>query len=200
MTNCSFVNNTATDNGWGGAGAVSVGVGTAASMTNCSFVSNIATTTHGYASAGAVSVRGSTASMTNCSFVDNMVTGNGWRGAGAVSVQGGTASMTNCSFVNNLGNTSVGGGAVFALSGSTASIAGCTFRKPAEDSKGHNDIYRCVKGQSSYGCESSVPTAVVTFKCPAGTVGESVTMVAQDLLATQLPPATEVVHCTPMLP
>jgi hypothetical protein len=196
---CDFFNNTS--GGRGGAVDIDGTAATSTRIVNCSFVSNTGTTSSGNgAGAGAVSVQGGTASMTNCSFVDNTASGgSGGAGAGALFVQGGTASMTNCSFVNNLGNTSVGGGAVFALSGSTASIAGCTFRKPAEDSKGHNDIRRCVKGQSSCGCDLTAPTAVVTFKCPAGTVGESVTMVAQDLLPTQLPPATEVVHCTPLL-
>jgi hypothetical protein len=138
--------------------------------------------------------------MTNCSFVDNTGASYGAAGAaagaGAVSVSS-KASLLNCRFYNNMGNTSVGGGAVFGTSGSTIAIAGCLFVESAEVGRGHNDVTRCIKGRSSHGCDPSAPSAVVVFSCPAGTTGESMTMAAQDLLPTQLPPAKQLVHCTP---
>jgi hypothetical protein len=62
-------------------------------------------------------------------------------------------------------------------------LAGCEFMLPADLSEGHNDI--------NYYYNS------ITFSCPPGSSGTPVTMKAGVLLsATQLPPTTEIVHCT----
>ena len=66
--------------------------------------------------------------------------------------------------------------------GGSATLAGCKFTVPQSKGNGHNDV-RIYNGGK------------VTFACPPGTTGTPVTIVGKDLLPSELPPSTEIVHC-----
>jgi hypothetical protein len=120
---------------------------------------------------GAVFVdEGSTASFTSCTFTANVVTGTGAR---------------------------YGGGAVFVEASGSATFVGCIFTKPTTAAAGQNDVGRCTAAIPSDYCDDNTAAATVRFACPPGSTGAAVSMSAQDLLATQLPPTKQVVSCTP---
>jgi hypothetical protein len=68
-------------------------------------------------------------------------------------------------------------------------LRGCKFVVPANAGAGNNDLF----------ADNNV-----TFACPPGTEGKAVTFTNKSgkyhLLATQLPPSTEIVHCAPAKP
>jgi hypothetical protein len=83
-----------------------------------------------------------------------------------------------------------GGGAIFAH-GAKVIIISSSFKGGAGS---HTDSVYNFKysGQSD---------ASVTFACPSTSIGAPYTLpVDQQLEASQLPPATELVHCKPKLP
>jgi hypothetical protein len=114
--------------------------------------------------------------------------------------EGSTASFTDCIFTANVVTgvgAKYGGGAVFVMASGSATFVGCTFTKPTDTTSGHNDVGRCTTSMPSDYCDDDTAAATVSFGCPIGTTGAAVTMSAQDLLTTQLPPAKEIVHCAP---
>ena len=66
----------------------------------------------------------------------------------------------------------------------SVTLAGCKFTVPQSKGEGHNDVYIFDGGK-------------VAFACPPGTTGTPVTIKQddKDLLPSQLPPSTEIVHC-----
>ena len=68
--------------------------------------------------------------------------------------------------------------------GGSATLGGCKFTVPWSKGPGHNDVFIDDGGK-------------VTFACPPGTTGTPVTIkqAGKDLLPSQLPPSTEIVHC-----
>jgi hypothetical protein len=72
------------------------------------------------------------------------------------------------------------GGAIFVADG-FADISDTSFLVPANTSNGHNDLLAGGK---------------VVFFCPPGTKGTPVTVPEGPRVVQQLPPSTEIVHCT----
>ena len=104
--------------------------------------------------------------------------------------KGGTAFLHNCAFVNNHASTKYGGGAVFV--DGIVTLANCTFALPSNSNVGigNNDLGRCTS-------DTPCKNGSVSFVCPVGTEGRPITMQAQDLLVTELPPTQHAVRCTP---
>ena len=68
------------------------------------------------------------------------------------------------------------------MNAGSATLAGCKFTVPQSKGEG-NDV--CIYDGGK-----------VTFACPPGTTGTPVTMnQGKDLLPSELPPSTEIVHC-----
>jgi hypothetical protein len=157
--------------------------------TNTTFANNIADGGLG----GSIQVSGD-AIIHNCTFIGSSVSGRG----GALSVAG-SANISDTSFINCTSNGPGGalylgnailknckfadctsgpaGGAISSAGALT--LEGCKFVLPKDRSVGHNDI--------------DAPN--VTFACPPGTKGSS-RNVPGPLEPKQLPPSTEIVHCT----
>jgi hypothetical protein len=166
-TNTTFFNNSA------GAQGGSISLGGSATISNCTFLDS--STTSG-SPGGAVKVHG------NTTITDSTFTGCSTPGepGGAIYVQAGSATLTNCVFTDNTCNGcngAPGGGAIY--NGGTLTLEGCTFVPPANTSAGNNDLF-----------------GSVTFACPPGTKGAPVTLPGPAVLIKQLPPSTEIVHCT----
>ena len=105
VTNCNFVNNTASGDG----GAISMNSG---NVTNCNFVNNSAK----YGGAVYFSINGN---VTNCNFVNNTASEDG----GAIYfAEGSTGSVTNCNFTNN--SAKYGGAVYFNDNGN---VTNCNF-------------------------------------------------------------------------
>jgi predicted outer membrane repeat protein len=116
LTNCSFINCTADDDG----GAIkSQGSNSAMVLTNCSFSSCSA----GW-EGGALAVSYANLILTGCTFTSNSCPGP--FGGGAIYMSGGsstTGTISSCVFS---GNSSTKGGALM-MQFATAAISGCTF-------------------------------------------------------------------------
>jgi len=111
VSNCNFVNNTATgDNGFGGA----VYFLNNGEVTNCYFANNSAS------NGGAVFIY--SGSVGNCNFVNNSVTDEG----GAIRMHSG--SVENCNFIDNVATGDYGfGGAVYFLN--DGELTYCNFTR-----------------------------------------------------------------------
>ena len=107
VTNCNFINNTATANG----GALRMISG---NVSNCNFTNN--KVTRDYASGGAI-IFVNTGTVTNCNFTGNTANEDG----GAVYFYR-TGTVTNCNFTDN---DAYYGGAVYI--GETGTVANCNF-------------------------------------------------------------------------
>jgi hypothetical protein len=95
--------------------------------------------------------------------------------------------LSQCSFE---GNTVDGRGGAVAVWAGSATIVNGSFQGGTGT---HTDsVWRCISGKPGCG-----DTGIVTFACPEGTKVTPVTMQGQELLATQLPPTKQIVHCTP---
>jgi hypothetical protein len=126
---------------------------------------------------------------TDCAFKKNKAV----NGGGALQVSGSSNSfITGCT---SNGNTAYGGGAVSVggVPGSSGTIISCTFigGAPYTDS-----VDECVGGGGS---------STTTFACPSTSTGTPVVIPkvmgkCNEFNASQLPPAKEVVHCTPKVP
>jgi predicted outer membrane repeat protein len=166
-TDTTFVDNGATTSGG------SIAVSGNAIIHNCTFTRS---TVSGYG--GALSVAGY-ANISDTSFINCSTSGPG----GAVNL--GSATLTNCDFAgchtedDCQGEDDCHGPAGGAISADVLTLEGCKFVLPKDQSVGHNDI--------------SAPS--VTFACPPGTKGSS-RNVPGPLEPNQLPPSTEIVHCT----
>jgi hypothetical protein len=166
-----------------GGGAISINGGHA-TLTNCTFNGNTAT---GYHVGGAIAINGGNATLTNCMFITNTA-----EDGGAISIfGGGNATLTNCTFNGNTATGTLGGGAIWAQAGAEVLIISSSFKGGAGS---HAD--------SVYNYKlSGNPDASMTFACPSTSTGAPYTLPAgQQLEASQLPPATELVHCKPKLP
>jgi predicted outer membrane repeat protein len=110
-------------------------------------------------------------------------------GGGAVGVEGtppesGSATITDCTFDGNSAQNN--GGAVEVREGS-AVITSCTFKGGAGS---FTDSVDCWNGPGP---------SKITFACPPTSTGAPVITEDERWSAEQLPPATEIVHCTPKL-
>jgi hypothetical protein len=125
-------------------------------------------------------VEDATVIVTNCSFTGSIGAALYISTASEVA----NATLINCIFTDNVfwaeGGRTVAGGAIYS-EGSTpiTTLEGCKFVVPANTSLGNNDLF-----------------GTVTFTCPPGTKGTPVAVPAGSHTAEQLPPSTEIVHCT----
>jgi parallel beta-helix repeat protein len=111
LTNCTFENNTSSSNGGG------VYCYSNPTLTNCTFTNNTSMNGGGmYVDYGS----GSTATLTNCTFENNTADNQG----GGMQFNGGSPTMTNCTFTNN---TAPYGGGIFNWNNSNLTLTGCTF-------------------------------------------------------------------------
>jgi predicted outer membrane repeat protein len=150
-----------------------------AALINCSFSNNTAD------EGGAIYLKGGSLVATDCGFYDDAQPyGSPGEGAGAIYLFGGSLNATGCIFSDNNFSDGRGGGTIFVDS-STATLAGCKFvlPTPGASSAGHNDVYKR-------------DDSAVTFACPPGTSGSPVKMKGAALSAEQLPPTTQIVHCS----
>jgi hypothetical protein len=135
---------------------------------------------------GGVSSTGGSVILTLCTFDGNTCMEDD--GGGALYLEGGNGTMTSCTFDGNRGGESFGGGAVHAR-GSVLTIISCSFKG------GTGSNVDSISNQEYLSTLSSTP---VTFACPSTSTGKPVTMADDSSLkADQLPPAKEIVHCTP---
>ncbi len=113
VTECNFTNNTASR--FGGAVDFDTGYTAPFTVTNCNFVNNNAS------AGGAIYfIFSSKGTFENCNFTNNTASENG----GAVYFYSSTGTVTNCNFVNN--TASENGGAVYFVS-STGTVTNCNF-------------------------------------------------------------------------
>jgi hypothetical protein len=127
---------------------------------------------------GGVASSGGSVILTLCTF-----DGNSGDGGGAVYMQDGSMILTSCTFNGNRGGDEDGGGAVYVIGGVSATIISCSF-----------------KGGTGSNVDSILKFSdnqAVTFACPSTSTGAPVKMADGSLMADQLPPAKEIVHCTP---
>ncbi|WP_020599170.1 LamG domain-containing protein [Spirosoma panaciterrae] len=110
LTNCSFINNTASNYG----GAIYNENNSRPTFNNCNFQNNTAAN-----KGGAIYNLSSSPSLTNCSFLNNKTSNYG----GAIYYYNSSPSLTNCSFLNNTSNN---GGAIY-YSISIPSLTNCSF-------------------------------------------------------------------------
>jgi predicted outer membrane repeat protein len=198
FTSCRFLHNTANPGSHGAGGAVAL-VGGAATITSCTFERNTAPSGFGGAIFSALNeytlvLKGYTLELKGCTFKNNSATGDGW-GGGAVAVSEGSATITSCTFEANTASDSYEGGGAICVQGVesggwSTTITSCVFKGGTGS---HVD---------SVSYQGSVPSyGTVTFVCPSMSVGTPVALgKGAQLNATQLPPAKEVVHCTPSPP
>jgi hypothetical protein len=213
ITGVTMQNGKTPQNGMGG-GAISVDSGGHLKAVKCVFKNNIA---GAWSDGGAIIMSGGRLELTECTFKTNSVTGTG--DGGAIKIYCGSVTMVSCTFEGNAapvgrggavalnglgpykpvirvfmtsctfeGNTAavdykMMGGAVYVYNGDTSlTIISCSFKGGQgkhTDSVSHQDS-----------------DSIVTFACPPPAAGAPVSIGKEELEAGQLPPATEIVHCT----
>ena len=147
VTNCTFINNTATQSNSGG-GAI-YNEGTINSLSGCTFTNNAAN------EGGAINNAGTINSLSGCTFTKNTVSAVG----GAINNAGTINSLSGCTFTNNnatyggaicnwntinslsgctfTNNNATYGGAIYnGYSNTISSLSGCTFTKNAANNGG----------------------------------------------------------------
>jgi predicted outer membrane repeat protein len=123
--------------------------------------------------------------LDGCTFISNTVQGQGAIALGSGNFAGNIkVQMVNCSFS---GNTE---GAMAVFPGAAVQITNCSFNGHAPPS----GMFQPAGGVDSI----NIQDALVTFTCPLMSTGTPVKFTGiVTLPAEKLPPATEIVNCTP---
>ena len=129
INNCTFTDNTGSDNGGAVLNATNY---SSLTMNNCAFANNKAGKNGGGAISSSGGQIGDTLTLTNCVFTGNSTSSTG--SGGAIRIGCGTIKVKGCMFAENSSNQY--GGAICVEDYTTAEIVNCTFLRNSARGRG----------------------------------------------------------------